>query len=113
MANATSEENNELTIEQDVDDWGGMMAATDAVDEDHNAEDSIDFSATTQMEEVGSELNVSKDEQYLDANLDDWQLRKANKKDIISVSVTCSSERWDKQLLTIMYDHNDDWSHFP
>ena len=71
MANATSEGNNELTIEQDVDDLGGMMAATDAVDEDHNAEGSIDFSATAQMK-VASEFNVSKDEQYLDANLDDW-----------------------------------------
>ena len=86
MANATSKENNELTIEQDVDDLGGMMAATDAANENHNAQGSIDFSATAQMEEVASEFNVSKDEQYLDANLDDWQLRKANKKEILSES---------------------------
>ena len=69
MSNATIEEDNEWTNEKDVDDLGGMMTATN---EDYYEEGSIDFSATAQMEELAGEFNVSKDEQSLDANLDDW-----------------------------------------
>ena len=59
----------DVRFEKDVDDLGGMMTATN---EDYYEEGSIDFSATAQMEELAGEFNVSKDEQSLDANLDDW-----------------------------------------